>query len=1245
MVFHSTQRARKLIGFRLTEIGAMTRPPTLMLVLVLLAVAAYAACSDGATEPPAPDPPRATTLAVTPANVQLVALGATEQLTAEVRDQNGQAMAGAAVSWASSAAAVATVSSSGLVTAAGNGTATITATAGGASGTATVIVDQTANPDRAALVALYEATDGPNWVDNSGWLTDAPLGEWHGVGTDGAGRVVSLDLSGRWDNEAQEVIGHGLSGAIPAGLGALTKLRTLDLSRNELTGPIPAELGSLANLEELDLISNSLISSIPVELGNLSNLAWLDLAYNNLSGPIPSELGNLSNLATLLLGNNSLSGPIPAELGNLTNLHNLHLHRNDLTGPIPQSFLRLDRLLTFYVGGNEACVPGSSAFVAWLRGMESRDDDSANVLCNAADVAALKQLYQTAGGTDWTESRGWPGEGAVEEWHGVTADSLGRVTALDLSRNGLAGRLTGQLGVLARMTTLRIGNNALSGRLPSTLSRLSLVELHYTDTELCEPSDASFQTWLAGIRSHEGTGEECPPLTDREILEIFYDATGGPRWANNDHWLTDAPLVDWHGVWVHAEDGISLSLWNNNLTGLIPPELGNLVDLRELQLGGNKLTGPIPPELGKLASLTSLSLWSNSLSDEIPSELGDLANLEGLYLNQNDLAGAIPSALGRITNLKHLYLNENSFTGQIPPDLGLPTIEYLFLDNNDLAGPVPPAVGRMSNLKRLGLTNNVRMEGPLPHDLTALSQLEAILAGGTRLCAPSDPNFQAWLAGVHSRRITPCNSAAAIAAYLTQAVQSREHPVPLVAGEKALLRVFPTARAATRQGIPAVRAHFYLNGRETHVEDIRGNATPIPTVVDESSLANSANAEIPADVIQPGLEMVIEVDPNGTLDPALGVANRIPATGRLPVEVRALPLFDLTLIPFIWTQTQDSSIVNLINEMAADPENHEMLGAMRRLLPVGDLEVTAHEPVLTASNSAFAILAETEAIRVMEGGPGHYMGISEPVTGASGVAKVGGRSSFSIPFDEFIGHELGHNMSLHHAPCGVAGEPSFPYLDGSIGSWGYDFRDGGSLVSPDTPDVMSYCGARWVSDYSFTNALRYRLFDENPPAAAAGTAARSLLLWGGVSADSVPYLEPVFVVEAPAALPDSAGEYQISGRTETGAQLFALRFAMPETADGDGSTSFAFVLPVRTGWAGSLARITLTGPGGSFTLDGDSDIPMAILRNAQTGQIRGILRDPQPEAQAAADGVGQGAGTGLEMLFSRGIPGVEAWRR
>ena len=325
--------------------------------------------------------------------------------------------------------------------------------------------------------------------------------------------------------------------------------------------------------------------------------------------------------------------------------------------------------------------------------------------------------------------------------------------------------------------------------------------------------------------------------------------------------------------------------------------------------------------------------------------------------------------------------------------------------------------------------------------------------------------------------------------------------------------------------------------------------------------------------------------------------------------------------------------------MAADPENHEMLEETRTLLPVGDLAVKAHEPVLSSSNSAFAIRDETKAIRAMEGGSGHYMGMmASPVTGAGGVAFLPGRSSFALPVARIIAHELGHNMNLQHAPCGTTGDASYTYPDGSIGVWGHDFRDGGSLVRPARPDLMSYCFVdQWISDYSFTNALRYRLFDEGPPAAAIAASRKSLLLWGGISADSVPYLEPAFVVEAPAALPDSAGEYRVTGRTASGGDLFSIAFTMPEVADGDGSSSFAFVLPVQPGWADALASITLSGPGGSVTVDGESDLSMAILRNPRNGQVRGILRDLPPATQAARAAAGRTAGPGSCRRFPRWI--------
>ena len=254
--------------------------------------------------------------------------------------------------------------------------------------------------------------------------------------------------------------------------------------------------------------------------------------------------------------------------------------------------------------------------------------------------------------------------------------------------------------------------------------------------------------------------------------------------------------------------------------------------------------------------------------------------------------------------------------------------------------------------------------------------------------------------------------------------------------------------------------------------------------------------------------MVIEIDPEGTLDPSLGVAKRIPETGRLAVQVREIRVFDLTVIPFLWSADPDRAVVETAEAMDADPEGHELLWDTRTLLPIGDLEVTAHEPVLSSSNNAFALVRETEAIQAIEGGRGHYMSMmSGPVTGGvAGLANRPGRASFSIPNASAMAHELGHNLNLGHAPCGGAVRPDrlFPYPDGSTGAWGYDFRDDGRLVGPSTPDLMSYCNPKWISDYHFANALRFRLFDEGPPQ----VAARSLLLWGGMDAKASPFSTP-----------------------------------------------------------------------------------------------------------------------------------------
>ena len=251
--------------------------------------------------------------------------------------------------------------------------------------------------DRAALIDLFNSTDGENWKRKNLWATERPLGEWDGVTTDANGRVTALRLGengldgeirrsigdlanlqslGLADNQLEGPIpselsklsdlvnlvlaGNQLEGPIPSELGSLSKLRSLQLHNNRLSGEIPYELGNLRNLETLTLANNILSSRIPSELGSLSNLKNLQLSSNSLHGTIPSELGNLRNLETLTLTNNKLSSRIPSELGSLSNLKNLQLSSNSLHGTIPSELGNLRNLEILRLSSNSrlsGCIP------------------------------------------------------------------------------------------------------------------------------------------------------------------------------------------------------------------------------------------------------------------------------------------------------------------------------------------------------------------------------------------------------------------------------------------------------------------------------------------------------------------------------------------------------------------------------------------------------------------------------------------------------------------------------------------------------------------------------------------------------------------------------------------------------------------------------------------------------------------------------------------------------------------------
>jgi len=245
---------------------------------------------------------------------------------------------------------------------------------------------------------------------------------------------------------------------------------------------------------------------------------------------------------------------------------------------------------------------------------------------------------------------------------------------------------------------------------------------------LCLPSPLS----AAGFAQTDSTQDNftCDnvdkiPVTECEILAQIYTSTNGDKWINNEGWLQTNNPCDWYGIECDQSDHVTrIFLDSNQLSGPIPPELGDLSELIWLQLNDNQLSGSIPPRLGQLTNVTWLRLETNQLSGPIPPELGNMVTLQSLYLSGNELSGSIPPELGKLPDLLKLYLGETELSGEIPSELGnLSTLEFLLLGDTELSGPLPQTFRNLESLRFFHLL-------------------------GTDLCEPANDVFQAWIEGV-----------------------------------------------------------------------------------------------------------------------------------------------------------------------------------------------------------------------------------------------------------------------------------------------------------------------------------------------------------------------------------------------------------------------------------------------------------------------------------------------------------------
>ena len=453
--------------------------------------------------------------------------------------------------------------------------------------------------------------------------------------------------------------------------------------------------------------------------------------------------------------------------------------------------------------------------------------------------------------------------------------------------------------------------------------------------------------------------------------------------------------------------------------------------------------------------------------------------------------------------------------------------------------------------------------------------------------------------------------------YLTQSTQAYTNTVPLVAGRNGYLRVFVLANEPNAAS-PAVRVRFFRGGTVTRTLNIPASNAATVTSVQEGELALSWNIPVPGSVIETGLSILAEVDPDNGIAESDDADNSFPRSGTpQPLDVRTSSAFAIRFVPV-------RQRANGLQGNVSESNKGQYLDLTQRIYPLRTINADVHSVYTTTTNVALSsdlstwseVLNEIYTLRTVEGSSAYYYGVVNPGPNPTwaGVGYLGAEAAMGYDNvadrSRVTAHELGHNWNREHAPCGNPGgpDPGYPYSGGLIGVFGFDVAR--TVLRPTYfSDIMGYCADPWVSDYTYKAVLAYRasstlqasIFQQEQPC---------LLLWGRI-VDGQAVLEPAFQVVTRPKLPSRPGGYRIEGRTLGGGTAFSLSFEPLEVADDpSGSRHFAFAVPLDQVRAAQLESLRLVGPGAA-----------AAIRTRPAAQLRRGAAPEPIRARRTARGV------------------------
>lgn len=493
-------------------------------------------------------------------------------------------------------------------------------------------------------------------------------------------------------NEAVNLLSFNVSnnnfvGTIPSYIcNNSASVRLLDFSFNDFHGQIEG-FGGCFSLEVFRAGFNNLVGQLPGEIYTARELREIFLPANQLSGEIGGDIVNLTNLTTLVLYGNQLTGVIPQEIGKLSKLEQLLLHINRLGGALPQSLMNCTKLITLNLRVNSFMGPLS-----------------------LLDFSRFGQLSTIdLGDNNFTGSLP------------VTLFACRSLTAIRLATNKLVGEIPSDIGALQSLSFLSLSNNTLRNidgaiRILTGCKNLSTIILskNFNNETLPDVEITGFQNLqilaLGGCNLTGHIPNWLRTLTKLEVIDLSFNNLTGI-------------IPGWLGA---LENLFYLDLSENQLSGEFPIELTGLRELASQQVADrvNRTYLELPVfvqpnnastwQYNQLSGLPpAIYLGNNNLSGNIPVEIGQLKYILILDLSDNDFSGTIPSQISNLTNLERLDLSGNNLSGEIPSSLrNLHFLSSFNVANNNLRGPIPIG-GQFDTFSNASYEGNIGLCGPI----------------------------------------------------------------------------------------------------------------------------------------------------------------------------------------------------------------------------------------------------------------------------------------------------------------------------------------------------------------------------------------------------------------------------------------------------------------------------------------------------------------------------------------------------